>query len=463
MALLEPLLRPISKRRRLGLWWAGLAVVMALGGGRRGRRAAIRAGMSAAGASLIANVLLKPVVRRARPQANLRTRLLHSRPSTRWSFPSSHAATAFGFGVGAAIEVPVSAVVLLPTAAVVGYSRVYGRAHHAGDVVAGAVLGTAAAAVSTRLWPVAPSDGASLRPVRTSVERLPSPDGQGLTIAVNPRSGPALSANPATRLREALPNAEVVELAGDDDLDEVLRAAAKGGARAIGAAGGDGTLNAGAAVADDLGLPFLAVPAGTLNHFAKDLGLGSVEEAVEAVQRGDLVAVDVALADGRPFLNTLSLGSYVDLVDAREKLEKVIGKWPAVVVALTRVIRRAEPLEIDIDGRRRSVWMLFVGNCRYHPSGFAPTWRERLDDGLLDVRVVDATHPGSRTRLVLAVLTGRLSNCRAYESWVADRLVIDCPSGGLRLAVDGETIDASSHVVVEKRPEKLRVFAPPTD
>lgn len=51
--------------------------------------------------------------------------------------------------------------------------------------------------------------------------------------------------------------------------------------------------------------------------------------------------VDPAVAGQRTFLNTASTGVYVDLVRAREELEERLGKWPAVLVALTRVLRQA--------------------------------------------------------------------------------------------------------------------------
>jgi undecaprenyl-diphosphatase len=106
--------------------------------------------------------------------------------------------------------------------------------------------------------------------------------------------------------------------------------------------------------------------------------------------------------------------------------------------------------------------MVFVGNCRYHPDGFAPSWRERLDDGALDVRIVDADTPWSRTRLVAAVLTGRLGRCRAYDATTTTRLVIESPDGApVRLAVDGETSEGATTLVFEKHARPLRVFAPP--
>jgi undecaprenyl-diphosphatase len=329
------------------------------------------------------------------------------------------------------------------------------------DAVA-AAGGTAVAVATRRVWPVAPRHGAHLAPRRIpDPDRRPSPDGAGVRIAVNPTSGPALAAAPTELIAKGLPGADVVELQDGDDLSEVLRRGTED-AVAVGAAGGDGTLNAAACVALELGVPLVPVPAGTLNHLARDLGLTKVDDAVDAVRAGTVVRMDVGLFDGRPFLNTASFGGYTEIVDAREQLERRVGKWPALALALVRVLRKLAPLPVEIDGRRRDVWLVFVGNCRYAPAGFGPSWRDRLDDGLLDVRLVDGRHPLARTRLVLAVLTGTLARCAVYEERRVERLEIRSVDGPLRVAVDGEVFDAGRHVIVEKRPRALAVHVPPT-
>ena len=202
------------------------------------------------------------------------------------------------------------------------------------------------------------------------------------------------------------------------------RATAGQRGRVLGVAGGDGTINTGAAVAARHGLPLLVVPAGTLNHFAYALGIASVADAAEAVREGRAVAVDRAEIDGQTFVNTASIGSYVDLVDAREKLEHRIGKWPAVLVALGRRPPAQRPGRAGDRREKASVWMVFIGNCRYHPAGFAPSWRERLDDGTLDVRIAHGGHPFSRTRLLVSVMTGRLARCRLYEQRYTRRVEV---------------------------------------
>lgn len=326
-------------------------------------------------------------------------------------------------------------------------------------LVAGAGVG-----IATRLvWPVAPRSPAEVRPQRAYTDLDPAEDGAGVAIVVNPGAGSGAvgpADPPAAVLRRELPAATIVELdEGDDLVDELVRLA-RSGCHAIGVAGGDGSINAAAAVALDHHLPLVVVPAGTLNHLARDLGVTTVDDSVDAVRAGHAAEIDVGWIAGRPFLNTASFGSYVELVDAREELEGRIGKWPALAVALVRVMRKATPVEVVLDGEPRSLWLVFVGNCRYLPDGMAPTWRERLDDGQLDVRVVDASHPFCRTRLVLAALTGTLRRSRVFQTWCTTTVHVHATDGPLRLARDGETFDGDHDFEVTKNGARLAVYTP---
>ena len=326
-------------------------------------------------------------------------------------------------------------------------------------LAAGAGIGLA-----TRLvWQVAPKSPATVRPRRTVSHVAASHDGAGVGIVVNRGAGPPVGRPgdlPGAALRAALPAATVVELGDGEVLVAVLGRLADDGCRAIGVAGGDGSINAAAGVAIVRGLPLVAVPAGTLNHLARDLGVETVDDAIDGLRAGQASVIDVGWVAGRPFLNTASFGSYVELVDAREELEGRIGKWPAMAVALARVLRRATPVEVELDGEPRSLWLVFVGNCRYQPDGMAPTWRERLDDGQLDVRVVDASHPFCRTRLLLAALTGTLRRTRVFETWQTTGLRVRSADGPLRLARDGETFDGAAEFEITKDGARLAVYTP---
>jgi hypothetical protein len=126
------------------------------------------------------------------------------------------------------------------------------------------------------------------------------------------------------------------------------------------------------------------------------------------------------------------------------------------------VLRHGDPVEVEIDGEHRSLWLVFVGNCRYEPEGMAPTRRTRLDDGELDVRLVDASHPYCRTRLVLAALTGTLRRSRVFQTWRTTGLHVRAAGLPVRLARDGETFDGADEFDIAKDGSRLAVLVPPS-
>jgi undecaprenyl-diphosphatase len=327
--------------------------------------------------------------------------------------------------------------------------------HYPGDVAAGLALGAASALVVTRVWPRRPDQPAA---GRVAVEAPALPDGAGLVLVANEAGGSADLIDEVEKvLAEQLPRAELVR--ATDDLEEALRSAASR-ARVLGVMGGDGTVNCAAGIALEAGLPLAVVPGGTLNHFAGELGITSVDEVCAAVRDGSAVRVSVGTAgEGLYFLNTFAIGGYPDLVHEREKHEGRLGKWPAMALATARTVRAAEAIEVSVDGEDRTLWTLFAGNGHYHPSGFAPSWRERMDDGCVDVRMVDATKPLARTRMTLALLTGRLGRSRVYEERVVGRLEVTAKTP-LRIARDGEVSDGPRTLQLRAAPDALVVYRP---
>ena len=357
-----------------------------------------------------------------------------------------------GASTGAALELPALAVPLGAAALV--------TARRTRDDAVALAVGAGLGLATGRVWPTAPRTVEELRRHGTKRRVAATADGDGVAVVINPAAGTAETAETAETVRQRLPRATVVEVADGDDLVAELRAAGERATVALGAAGGDGTLSAAAAIAYECGIPLLALPAGTLNHFARDLGLLSFDDAFEALAAGEVVDVDLAHAGDRTFVNTASFGAYTALVEARERLQSRIGKWPAVAVALVGVLRRAEPVEITVEGRRRRLWLGFIGNCRYRPPGFAPSWREALDDGELDVRLVDAEPPLARVRLLLAVMTGRLGRTTVYEQRRASTVRLESADGPITIASDGEVVEFGTSVIVGKRADRLPVFAP---
>ncbi|MFE2137997.1 bifunctional phosphatase PAP2/diacylglycerol kinase family protein, partial [Streptomyces sp. NPDC059466] len=462
----DPALRRLSHAADHGRLWLGAAAGLALVGDGTGRRAALRGLGALALASLTVNTVAKWSTRRPRPLLDLvpPIRRLAQQPHTT-SFPSGHSASAAAFATGVALESAGHGALVAPFAAAVAFSRVYVGVHYPGDVLAGVAIGVGAAVLTARWWPPRPALPGRERP---SVSAPVLPGGAGLVVLVNAGAGTeeAGAPSPLERLGALLPGAELVEHGPGDDFAALLdravaRAVAAGGA--LGVCGGDGSVNAAARAAAERGLALAVFPGGTFNHFAQDVGVPGFEDTAAAVGRGEAVRVDLGVA--RPgtgcevrFLNTFSIGLYPELVRIRERLEDRWGKGPAAAVALVRVLRTATPVELRLNGRDRRLWLLFAGNGRYEPEGFAPAFRPRLDDGLLDLRLIDGAHRLARTRVVVSALVGALGRSRVYRAEAVPWVELAELGGTRTLAYDGEVAPAPEGLRLEKERRALVVY-----
>jgi undecaprenyl-diphosphatase len=129
------------------------AAVLAVAGGRTGRRAAGQGLASLGVTATVVNVAVKPLSRRRRPDrvaGDVPLARHVPMPSSR-SFPSGHSAAAFAFATGVGHLAPGAAVPLRALAMVVAYSRVHTGVHYPGDVLAGALIGTGLAQLTTHM------------------------------------------------------------------------------------------------------------------------------------------------------------------------------------------------------------------------------------------------------------------------------------------------------------------------
>lgn len=470
-------LRWLSARADRGVLWFAVAAVLSLSG-RRGRRAAVRGLVSLGLASAVANLIGKRLFGGERPVlADVPVTRQLSKPPSSPSFPSGHSASASAFVTGVAFESPAAAVTLAPVAAAVAYSRLHTGSHWLSDVVGGIGIGAAVAAVGRLLAPPDPTG-----PAGEPLDLPPLPRGAGLFIVLNPTSGSgSLRIVHPELLRRALPDATVYELKRGERVSVVLqRAIARHRPVAIGACGGDGTIGVAAGVALEHDLPFVAIPGGTLNHFARAAGIFTVRAAVRSARKGTGIRARVARArvdDGAEFtvLNTASVGIYPQLVAEREKLEGRIGKWPGAVVAATRILPDVAPVRFTSPRRSVEAWLAFIGVNRYFPKTIIPRRRRSVDDGVLDVRIARSDVAASRFRVLTnLVLGGRLSGALrrvpplgrllgvdTFTATTLDFRVDERPDAG-GFAHDGEVVaPASSYrvrIAIDERP--LRLYAP---
>jgi diacylglycerol kinase family enzyme len=246
------------------------------------------------------------------------------------------------------------------------------------------------------------------------------------------------------------------------------------GPRTLVVGGGDGTVNTAAAVCASSGVVLGLLPLGTLNHFAKDLGIPvALDGALDVIAAGNTRLVDAGEVNGRLFVNNSSIGIYPFLVDQRdaEQKQRKVGKLVALVPALFRTLRSASWHRITLtteegavsakQGTRRTP-CLFVGNNTYDLMALGK--RSSLTAGTLCVYIVRRSSWWGVLTLPFKIAfqrtLGHLDPEHDIELLKVSALSIRSHRPRLRIAIDGETVHEQTPLVYRSRPGALRVLAP---
>lgn len=258
----------------------------------------------------------------------------------------------------------------------------------------------------------------------------------------------------------------VTVAAAGSDIGELAAGAVREGARLVVAGGGDGTLRAVASALAGTGVTMGVLPAGTLNHFARDLEIPlDVAAAAETAAAGIPLEVDVAEVNRRVFINNASLGIFPTYRFERVRRERRgRGRLPAFLGAVWSAFRRYPFLQValEVNGRRvvHRTPYLVIGNNEHAMEGFRPWERERMNEGLLWIYIArDRTRRGL-LRVALKVLTGRLRAEDEFEVLHAPEVRVETPRRRIGVSLDGEVFPLETPLEFRSRPRALRVMAP---
>jgi diacylglycerol kinase family enzyme len=298
-----------------------------------------------------------------------------------------------------------------------------------------------------------------------------------LTVLVNATAG-TVERQEAATLRSALAGAfEKRGIAADlqfvpgDQLQQAAesarRKASGGEIDAVAVGGGDGTISTVAAVLAETGIPLAVLPLGTMNHFAKDLGIPTdLDAAVAVIATANPRPVDVAAVNGAVFVNNSSIGIYPYMVVDRDRRRSRHGqsKWVAMFWAALRMLRYFPLRRLSI---RAEGWSepcrtpcVFVGNNEYCLDASSFGTRARLDAGTLCLYVARQQSRLALLWLALRSAIGFLDRKRDLRTFKVGSVDINSRTSRLLVALDGEVAVMRSPLEYRVRPGALRVFVP---
>jgi diacylglycerol kinase family enzyme len=294
-----------------------------------------------------------------------------------------------------------------------------------------------------------------------------------IAVVLNPGSGSGADADEAARRQEIVEQfasrgrtATIFGATPEAPVDAQARAAVDAGGRVIVAVGGDGTVNAVAAAVVDRDIPLGVVPTGTLNHFAKDMGIPlELPEAVRVACEGAVRRVDVGEVNGRIFLNNSSIGVYPRIVELRNRHGgRGAAKWIAALWATLAVLRRRPfvgvRIRTDDEVVVRRTPFVFVGNNEYKMVGLSAGSRDSLSDGLLAVYLMRGSHRSGVLGLAWRVLWRGVDEVDELELLKVTDAEIETRRHRLQVSLDGEVVVLESPLAYRVRPAALGVLAP---
>ena len=260
--------------------------------------------------------------------------------------------------------------------------------------------------------------------------------------------------------------AHVIVARRGEDLGSLAARAVNENSERVVAGGGDGTVSAVAGAVAGTNVALGVLPMGTLNHFAKDVGIPQdLEAAVRNVLTGRVTKVDVGEVNGRVFVNNSGTGPYPHIVRQREEQQRRgHSKSAAFVLAVWSVLRRYSRLRVKLgldeaEALGRLTPFLFVGNNRYEIAGLEIGRRTSLDSGRLWVCMPPRAGRRNLMGLALRAFVGHVTE-HELHAFEAEEFWAHPTTPRVNVTTDGEVSVMHSPLHYRIRPRALGVVVP---
>lgn len=260
----------------------------------------------------------------------------------------------------------------------------------------------------------------------------------------------------------------LLDRTGPEAGEAAARAAVAEGASALVAVGGDGTVHLGLQAVAGTAVPFGAVPVGTANDFAADVGLpadplDAARLLAGALSAGTTRPVDLAHVAGKDgygrWYGAVLAAGFDAIVNERANAMRFPRGPRRYDIAILLELARLRPRRyaLDLDGERTEVEavMVAIGNGPCYGGGMRICPAADHTDGLLDVVIVHAISRTTFARIKPQVYAGTHVNHPAVRTYRAR--TVGLAAEGIRAYADGEP---GCHLPIEVTavPGALRVL-----
>ncbi|TIT78576.1 MAG: diacylglycerol kinase family lipid kinase [Mesorhizobium sp.] len=275
----------------------------------------------------------------------------------------------------------------------------------------------------------------------------------------------------ADRLRQTLEAAghsvDVDIVAGREVATALETAIAKRNIDVVIAGGGDGTISAAASLLMNKKKALAILPAGTMNLFARGLGIPqTLDAALKSFAGGEVMAVDMASANGQPFVHQFSIGMHARMVQLRANMDfgSRLGKMRASVRAAWATIKNPRTLKVTLSIGNAEIVTRTTGigiSNNLFGEGHLP-YADNPAGGVLGIYVSVARRRHHLAKLLLDMLRGRWRDSEHVEIHQADKAVlrIHSPTRKFSAVMDGELVRLERETVIEIHPRALNVLVP---
>lgn len=285
-----------------------------------------------------------------------------------------------------------------------------------------------------------------------------------ICFIVNPFSGTRTGTRNLVRfIEESVKTAgseyEIAYIQGPGDGARLSREAIAQGFELVAAVGGDGTVNEVGQGIVGTTAALAVIPAGSGNGFARTLGIPlDHRAALRLLLAPEIRAMDAGTINSRYFFNMAGIGLDAAISKRFEQYSRRgLGIYFLAGIK-TYFAFAAAPVTIHHAGETAALepMVLSIANGPQYGSGAIIAPRARVDDGMLDVCILEKLPAWRAAANVYRLFNGTIDRMKGYRSFQTSALTIERPEPGV-IHVDGEPCMEQARLEIRVLPGTLRV------